>query len=195
MKIIGLTGGIGSGKSTVANMFRKLGIAIYIADDEAKKIMHTPEIKQKVISLLGEDAYLNNKLNRAYIASNVFKSKELLNSLNEIVHPAVAKDFKDWAKVQKSDYVIKEAAILFENEGYKNCDFTILVTANKKLRLKRILKRDNTTVEDVIERMQNQWPDSEKVKLADFVITNNEGLSNLKRQVYQIHEKLMKLSI
>lgn len=195
MKIIGLTGGIGSGKSTVANMFRELGIAIYIADDEAKKIMHTSKIKQQVISLLGENTYVDNKLNSAYIASKVFKNKKLLNSLNEIVHPAVAKDFKDWVKGQKSAYVIKEAAILFENEGYRKCDFNILVTADKKLRLKRILKRDNTNEEDVKERMQNQWPDAEKVKLADFVITNNEGLTNLKKQVYQIHEKLMKLSI
>tara|TARA_E500000318_G_C3495585_1_gene186261 strand:- start:54 stop:641 length:588 start_codon:yes stop_codon:yes gene_type:complete len=194
MKVIGLTGGIGSGKSTVANMFKELGVPVYIADDEAKKIMLTNKVKNKIISLLGENSYLDNRINKTFIASKVFNNKELLEKLNKIVHPAVALDFLEWSKKQKGPYVIKEAAVLFENEGYKKCDLTILVVADEKTRIQRVLKRDSTTESKIKERIENQWPDSKKLKLADFIIKNNEGLPNLKSQVYKIHEKLINLS-
>lgn len=194
MKVIGLTGGIGSGKSTVAKMFKELGVPVYIADDEAKKIMLTTKVKHKIKSLLGENSYLDNRLNRTFIASKVFNNKELLEKLNKIVHPAVALDFLEWKKKQKGAYVIKEAAVLFENEGYKKCDFTILVVADEKIRIQRVLMRDSTTECKIKERIENQWPDSKKRKLADFIIKNNEGLPNLSRQVYKIHEKLINLS-
>ncbi len=193
MKIIGLTGGIGSGKSTVARLFQELGVPVYIADDEAKKLMLHKEIKQKIINLLGEDAYIEETLNKTYIASRVFQDNNLLTQLNQIVHPAVAQHFSEWLKEQKGIYVIKEAAILFENGGYENCNKTILVKADKNIRLQRVLKRDKTNIDDIKARMKNQWPDSKKEKLADFIITNNEGIKQLKTMVQAIHEKLNKL--
>lgn len=193
MKIIGLTGGIGSGKSTVARLFQELGIPVYIADDEAKKLMLQKEIREKIINLLGEDAYINKTLNKKYIASKVFQDSDLLTQLNQIVHPAVAQHFSQWLKEQKGIYVIKEAAILFENGGYKNCDKTILVKADKNTRLQRVLKRDKTSIDDIEARMKNQWPDSKKEKLADFIIANNEGIKELKCRVQIIHEILKKL--
>jgi dephospho-CoA kinase len=193
MKIIGLTGGIGSGKSTVARLFQDIGIAVYIADDEAKKIMHQKKVKQKIIQLLGEQAFNDNNLDKKYIASRVFQDKNLLDELNAIVHPAVAQHFAEWIKKQKGIYVIKEAAILFENGGYKNCDKTILVKAEKSTRLNRVLKRDETTIKDIEARMSHQWSDSKKEKLADFIVTNNEGILELKSQVQAIHDYLMKL--
>jgi len=192
MKIIGLTGGIGSGKSTVARMFGELGIAVYIADDAAKKIMHQKEIKEKIILLLGEEAFVENKLNKKFIANKVFQDNALLEQLNAIVHPVVAIHFSEWVQSQKGPYVIKEAAILFENGGYKQCDHTILVKANKNLRLKRVLNRDKSTVSEVEARMKNQWADAKKEKLADFVIENNQGIHELKQQVKFIHHKLVK---
>lgn len=193
MKIIGLTGGIGSGKSTVANLFYDLGIAIYIADDEAKKLMHQTQLKQKLIQLLGKQAFKNKKLNRKYISLKVFNDESLLADLNAIVHPAVAQHFSEWLQQQKGCYVIKEAAILFENGGYKNCDKTILVKADKDIRFKRVLNRNQTTLKEIEARMKNQWPDSEKEKLADFIIQNNEGISELKSNVQIIHENLIKM--
>lgn len=193
MKIIGLTGGIGSGKSTVAKLFQELGIHVYIADDEAKKLMLQKEIRQKIINLLGEDAYIDKTLNKKYIASKVFQDSDFLTQLNKIVHPAVAQHFSQWLKEQKGAYVIKEAAILFENGGYKNCDQTILVKADKSTRLQRVLKRDKSTIDDIEARMKNQWPDSKKERLADFIIINNNGMEQLKSSVQAIHEKLNKL--
>lgn len=192
MKIIGLTGGIGSGKSTVAKMFHKLGIAIYIADEEAKKLMQGEAIKMKIMDLLGAKSFVGNELDKKYIATKVFNDSDLLKQLNAIVHPAVAQHFSEWVQNQKGVYVIKEAAILFENGGYQQCDKNILVKANKNLRLHRVLKRDHSTAEDIEARMANQWPDSQKEKLADFVIENNQGLQELKLQVEAIHHKLVK---
>lgn len=190
MKVVGLTGGIGSGKSTVAKIFMQLGIAVYIADDEAKLLMNEDEsVKKEVIALLGMDSYIDGELNRAYIASIVFKDKQKLNQLTSIIHPAVAKHFDSWKKEQEGDYVLKEAAILFENEGYKQCDYTILVSAPIETRIQRVLKRDNTTREDILSRMNNQWEDAQKILLADFVIYN-EDLEATKDQVYKIHKKI-----
>ncbi|WP_378187221.1 dephospho-CoA kinase [Aquimarina sp. W85] len=191
MKIVGLTGGIGSGKSTVAKMFENLGVPVYIADIEAKKIMHKDaSVKHQVISLLGVNAYLDDSLNTGYIASKVFENKELLTKLNAIVHPAVALDFENWKKKQKTNYIIKEVAILFEKGAQKDCDYTILVTAPKKLRIQRILDRDRTTVEEIEQRMNNQWEDSKKIPLADFIITN-VALKEVEKQVLELHQKFM----
>jgi dephospho-CoA kinase len=193
MKVIGLTGGIGSGKTTVANMFKKLGVPVYIADDEAKKLMHSDSVKEKVIDLFGEEAYIDNELNRKYISSFVFKDKKLLEKLNHIVHPEVGKHFDDWLKKQMGIYVIKEAAILFENGNYKQCDKTILVISDEQKRIARVVQRDNTTNEKVVNIIENQWTDNQKIKLADFVIENNSDLESLKVKVYTIHEELIKL--
>ncbi|MFH6770174.1 dephospho-CoA kinase [Gaetbulibacter aquiaggeris] len=191
MKIVGLTGGIGSGKTTVANMFRALGISIYIADEEAKKLMASSKIiKRKLIVLFGEEAYVNDALNKPYIANTIFKNRVLLEKMNAIIHPRVASHFKKWLLKQKSPYVIKEAAILFENEGYKQCDIIITVTAPKELKIKRLLSRDNMTLEKIEAIMNNQWNDEKKIKLSDYVIVNTK-LENTRKQVIKIHEEII----
>ncbi len=190
MKIIGLTGGIGSGKSTVAKMFNALGVPVYIADKEAKELMNTDDrVKNQVIRLLGKDAYINGELNRPYIADIVFKHKSKLEDLNAIVHPAVANHFNNWKNKQTSDYVIKEAAILYENEGYKLCDYTILVLAPLEIRIQRVLERDQLTREQVLSRANNQWDDSKKIPLADFII-HNIDLEETENQVNIIHAEM-----
>lgn len=193
-KVVGLTGGIGSGKSTVAKMFEKLGVPVYIADDEAKKLMNKDMgIRKKIIRLLGEDAYANKELNRPYIADIVFNETSKLEKLNTIVHPAVAQHFDSWKSLQDSIYVIKEAAILFENEGHKQCDYTILVSAPSEIRINRVLKRDDSTQAQVRSRMNNQWEDTKKIPLADFVIYNID-FKDTEKQVFRIHKAISSLS-
>lgn len=193
MKIIGLTGGIGSGKTTVANFFKEFNIPIYIADVEAKALMNRSKvIKRKLIALFGDNAYVDNKLNRPFLAQKIFNDKELLQKMNAIVHPKVASHFKRWLKKQNAPYVIKEVAILFENGSYKQCDYVITVVADQDERIKRVIKRDNSSKEKVLAIIKNQMLDSEKLKLTDFVIENN-NLETSKKQVNVLHEKLLKL--
>lgn len=191
MKIIGLTGGIGSGKSTIAKLFQELGVPVYIADVEAKKLMLTDKLREKIVELLGPKSYTEEELNREYISSLVFKDKSLLEKLNGIVHPAVKNHFLDWAKThQHSPYVIKEAAILFENGGYKSCDETILVTAPERIRINRVMARDKVSEKEVRRRINNQWTDEKKIKLADHVIENID-LEKTKKEVRKIHVKVL----
>ncbi|WP_344929572.1 dephospho-CoA kinase [Aquimarina addita] len=191
MKVVGLTGGIGSGKSTIANMFSKLGVPVYIADDEAKKIMNEDEtVKNEISKLLGEESYIEGKLNRPFVATAVFNKKSLLTALNSIVHPAVKLHFDNWKHKQKAPYVIKEVAILFENGGHKQYDYTILVTAPKEIRIQRVLQRDHITREQILARMNNQWEDSKKVPLANYVLKNDK-LEDIWLQVNKIHNILM----
>lgn len=191
MKIIGLTGGIGSGKTTVAKMFSELGVPIYIADIEAKKLTNSSKaIRRKLIKLLGEESYSEEGLNRAFVAEKIFNDKGLLNSVNEIIHPKVAAHFKKWVLKQNFPYVIKEAAILFENGSYKECDTVILVTAPKPIRIKRILERDKTTEADIQQRTDNQWNDEDKIQLADIVV-NNIDLETTKKRIAEIHKALL----
>ena len=192
MIIVGLTGGIGSGKTTVANFFKKLGVPVYIADVEAKKLMNKSKVLQrKIKKLFGDEAYEDGKLNRPFVASKIFNNEALLQQMNAIVHPKVGKHFKKWAEKQNSPYVIKEAAILFENNSYIHCDFIITVIVDKKIRMQRILERDNTTKAKVKAIMDNQWKDEEKVKLSNFVITNNK-LKDTENQVLEVHNELLK---
>ncbi|MBK5213706.1 MAG: dephospho-CoA kinase [Flavobacteriaceae bacterium] len=191
MKIIGLTGGIGSGKTTVARMFSELGVPVYIADLEAKKLTDTSKvIRRKLIALLGEETYNGPKLNRKFVADKIFNDKELLEVVNAIIHPKVAAHFKKWVAKQITPYVIKEAAILFENSGYKNCDLVILVTAPKQVRLARVMARDNASKTDIEKRMDNQWSDAEKQKLADLIIENLD-LQTTQEKVEVIHQSLI----
>ena len=191
MKVVGLTGGIGSGKSTIAKFFKNLGVPVYIADIEAKKLMLNQDIREKIIDLLGKRAYNADELDRKFIADIVFNDPILLDKLNAIVHPAVAKNFEVWAQNQESDYVIKEAAILFENGGNKYCDLTILVTAPERERIMRVMKRDNVKESEVKARIDMQWSDEKKIPLADFVIYNNE-LSESEKTVEKIHRKILR---
>lgn len=190
MKIVGLTGGIGSGKTTVANMFNALGIPIYIADEEAKKLMTSSKIiKRKLIELFGTKAFINGKLNKSFISDTIFRDKLFLTKMNAIIHPVVANHFKKWVLKQHAPYVIKEAAILFENDGYKQCDLIIIVTAPKELKIKRLLSREHMTVEKIEAIMNNQWSDAEKVKRSQYVIVNSE-LENTRQQVAKIHQQI-----
>ncbi|WP_055443524.1 dephospho-CoA kinase [Lacinutrix himadriensis] len=192
MKIVGLTGGIGSGKTTVAKEFKKLGVPIYIADDEAKKLMNRSKvIRRKLIALFGEDAYKNDELNRPYLAKIIFNDQSLLQKMNAIVHPKVASHFKRWLKKQDAPYVIKEVAILFENGSYKQCDYIITVTATIETRIARLLKRDETTVSKIEAIMKNQWQDEDKIALSQFVI-QNDILENTVIQVQKTHNQLLK---
>ncbi|KAA3622033.1 MAG: dephospho-CoA kinase [Flavobacterium sp.] len=190
MKIIGLTGGIGSGKTTVAKMFSELGVPVYIADIEAKKLSNRSKvIRRKLIELLGQEAYIDNRLNRTFVAEKIFNDTELLKAVNAIIHPKVASHFKRWLKKQQGPYVIKEAAILFENGGYKQCDKTILIVAPKALRIERLLSRDQSSKAEIEARMSNQWSDSEKKKLADIII-ENITLEATRKRVLEVHKNL-----
>lgn len=192
MIVVGLTGGIGSGKTTVAKQFMVLGIPVYIADEEAKKLMNTSQvIKRKLIQLFGNEAYVNDRLNKPFIANIIFNDKSYLEKMNAIVHPQVATHFKKWVLKQNAPYVIKEVAILFENDGYKQCDYVITVTAPKNIRIERLLERDATTKDKIEAIMKNQWSDEEKIKLSDYVIANID-LENTKRQVHKIHKEILK---
>lgn len=172
-KIIGLTGGIGSGKTTVAKYFENFGIPIYIADDEARKIMQSLEIIMAVQDIFGDTVVQNEKLNREELAKIVFSDPEKLEKLNGIVHPAVKKHFEHWLLQHKNvPYVIYEAAILFESGSYQNCDLIITVTAPVETRIQRILERDNTTRELILKRMDAQWTDEKRIPKSDFVIEN-----------------------
>ena len=193
MKIIGLTGGIGSGKSTVLALFKALGAVAYVADIEAKKLMNSDAaLRNEIIKLFGEKAYENGELNRSYISSIVFNNEEKLNALNALVHPKVREDFQHFIKTQKADFVIYEAAILFESGSNQFCDYIITVIADFNHKIERIMKRDGVSEAQVLERMKNQSADDFKVKKSDFVIRNNH-LDDTKKQVLTIFELLKKL--
>lgn len=187
MKTIGLTGGIGSGKTTVARMFEEYGIPIYIADTEAKNLMHTScEIRSELQQLLGENVYVDEQLDRKFMADKIFNDKHLLEKVNNIIHPRVEAHFQEWKKKQNAPYCIKEVAILFENGSYKRCDKTILVVADEEERIARVMKRDGVKREKVLERMKNQWSDAKKIPLADYII-NNQSLNAIKKEVKNLH--------
>lgn len=193
MLSVGISGGIGSGKTLVCTIFQILGVSIYNSDLKAKKIMETnQQVKKEIIKLLGEESYLNNlTLNRKYIAKKVFNQKELLSKLNDIVHPAVRQDAEIWSEnlPQDSSYYLRESAILFETGIYKQLNLNILVIAPEKLRMQRIKNRDGLSDEDITLRIKNQWDDEQKLKLTDFVIIN-DGKNFLIPQILKIHRTL-----
>ena len=191
MKTVGITGGIGSGKSTIASFFNsEFNIPVYYADAEAKALMHTEALKEKIISLFGAEAYQAQKLNRKFISELVFKDEHLLEQLNKIVHPAVGEHFKQWKEAQHAPYVLKEAAILFENGTAQSCDAIILITAPEEVRIQRVLKRDETSIAAIKDRMNKQWSDAKKIPLADFLIENID-LEESKKQARKIHLQLL----
>ena len=190
-KIIGLTGGIGSGKSTVAFMFKKLGVPIYISDVEAKLLMeNSKEIQNSLIQLFGEKTYLDGCLNRTFIASKVFNDSDLLSKLNAIVHPAVKTHFDYWLSEKKSIYVIKEVAILFETNSQSNFDYIISVVAPIDKRVQRVMKRGGKSEEEVRTIINNQFSDVEKIQQSDFVIYNN-SISETKANVDNLHQQIL----
>lgn len=187
---VGLTGGIGSGKTTVARIFESFGVPVYYSDDWAKYLMnHDPELKDKIISLFGVESYVNNELNRGHIASVVFSDKDKLQSLNKVVHPVVRNHFDEWCAKQDSPFVIKEAAILIESGAYKNVDKIIVVSASEKERIRRVVARDSANADQVLNRMRNQLSEEERLDHADFVI-NNEGDVMLIPQIKEVFETI-----
>ncbi|UXP33805.1 dephospho-CoA kinase [Reichenbachiella agarivorans] len=192
MKKIGVTGGIGSGKSTVCEIFRSLGIPTYDADTRAKALMNeNPLIKTQIIAAFGEEAYQDGVLNRAYLADQVFTKGENTQVLNSIVHPAVGKDFEAWASEQNSPYVIKEAALLIESGSYQSLDALINVTSPMEIRIARIKKRDSFRSEEEIKGIINkQLSDEERNRIADYILHNDEQ-QLLIPQVLALHEKFL----
>jgi dephospho-CoA kinase len=191
---IGLTGGIGSGKSTVAKIFELLGIPVYYADTASKVLYHTnTTLIEAIKSHFGEDLYEGQQLNRAKLASLVFGNEEKLQLLNSLVHPLTIQDAENWMAKQTAPYLIKEAALLFEAGSAAGLDYIIGVHAPKHIRLKRVMDRDNSTRNDVLNRMQRQIDETIKMRLCDFVINNDE--QNLViPQVMQVHQTIMQLS-
>ncbi|MDF2517389.1 MAG: dephospho-CoA kinase [Sphingobacterium sp.] len=189
---IGITGGIGSGKTFICRLFEALGIPVYNADEEAKKLMNTDvRIKEKLIAQFGAATYKDGLLDRAFLANMVFSDKDKLELLNSIVHPIVIQEAKDWAERQTTRYSLKEAALLFESGSYKELDYTILVTAPMDIRIQRVIERDDATEQQVRERINKQLSDEEKLQLADFVIVN-DGITPLLPQVWKLHQKFLK---
>ena len=193
MKIIGLTGGIGSGKSKIMSVFSTYGIPCYESDIRAKWLMQRDaELKSRIKSFFGDQIYENDQFNQRKLAKLVFADKGKLEALNSLVHPRVKMDFKSFVSQQDTPYIIKETAILFETGGEKDCDATILVTAPEKLRLQRVLNREKISSMDLKARINNQWSDSRKILLADYIINNIDWDKTLKK-IDEIHQKLLVL--
>jgi len=189
---IGLTGGIGSGKTTVAKIFETLGVPVYYADDVAKQLMQEDNVlKQSIINIFGKDSYTTDgKLNRSYLSSTVFSNPHQLERLNAIVHPATIQHAEQWMQQQQAPYVIKEAALIFESGSQSILDYVIGVYAPQALRIQRTIKRDNIDKDKVLQRMQNQIDENIKMRLCDRVIQNDDQHS-LMQQVLMVHETLM----
>ncbi|NGM62272.1 dephospho-CoA kinase [Sphingobacterium sp. SGG-5] len=189
---VGITGGIGTGKSFVSKVFKTLGVPFYDADVEAKLVMtKNEEVRQALVHSFGPDTYFDDgQVNRGYLSGIVFNDPEKLTLLNSIVHPAVIQASVDWSNKQTAPYILKEAALLYESGSYKNLDYTILVTAPEELRIQRVMQRDGAEREDVLRRMARQMPEEEKLQYADFLI-HNDGVLPLLPQVLAIHNNLI----
>ncbi len=189
--MIGLTGGIGAGKTTVADVFAAMGIPVFNADQAAKELMqNSPEIKEQLIKQFGDKVYEAGILNKSYLASVVFSDPYQLELLNAIVHPVTIQAAWDWAKVQTTPYVIKEAALLFESNAVEGLDYVIGVTAPLAIRKQRVMARDQCTLEEVEKRMRNQISDTIKMRLCDQVIVN-DNVQLIIPQVLKIHEIIL----
>lgn len=192
-KIIGITGGIGSGKSTVSDFIAEKGFPVYNSDFWAKELVNIEQdLKHKIIELLGKNAYNENGMyNRKFVADKVFENEELLLKLNQIIHPAVKIHFENWIKKQSAEFVFKETALLFELKLNESCDQSILVTAEKNLRIKRVMDRDKRTYREIKDIIDKQMSDPEKIKLADFVIYNNGTIEELKNNTQKVLDVIL----
>ena len=193
--ILGITGGIGVGKSYVSRVFRELGIPCYNSDNKARTLMESDQdLVNAIRGLFGDEAYNESgQLNRGWIGKQVFANEALLDQLNSIVHPAVGKDFDAWILDQDSPYLIKEAAILIESGAYKQVDKLLVVTADEAVRIERVMQRDGVEKEAVLARMSKQMPQEEKLEHADFIIHNNPE-DKLLPQVLRVHEALLEMA-
>lgn len=191
---IGITGGIGSGKSTVADIFNVLGIPVYRSDDASKRLMvEDKELKKNIIESFGEESYINGILNRKYLAAQVFNDSQKIALLNSFVHPATINDARQWMEKQHTSYIIKEAALIFESGSEKFLEYVIGVKSPVDLRVSRAMKRDSVTREQVEARMKLQMDEDEKIKRCDFIIINDEQ-QMLIPQVLLLHERFLKES-
>ncbi len=195
MLTVGITGGIGSGKSTVCRIFSMLDVPVFNADDEARKLQNeNADVKAAIISLFGKEIYTKDGLNRKAVAEKVFADKNLLEQLNKIIHPATVAAFGEWKKnISDTPYCLKEAAILFETGIASSLDKVIVVTAPEEIRINRIISRDKVSREQIIARIKNQMSDEEKISRADFVIVNDEKQAIIP-QIMKVHEALLNLS-
>lgn len=174
MKVVGITGGIGSGKSTVSAVLLEMGYPVYNADDRAKGLLNSSaDLKSAITAKFGDDIYVDGKLNRAALAAQVFNDREKLAKLNALVHPAVAKDFQAWRSAQTGSVAFKEAAILFESGADKGVDEVVLVSAPQEVRVSRVMARDGVTADEVKARIANQWSEERKRDLADHEVVND----------------------
>lgn len=190
---VGITGGIGSGKSTVCRVLSMLSVPVYYSDPEARRLMETdPGLTARIRELFGDEAYTSGKLNSGHISDIVFNNQTRLAELNAAVHPAVARDFERWAAERSAPYVIEESAILFESGAADRMDYTVAVTAPEALRIERVVRRDGVPAETVRRRIASQMPESERIARADFVLVSDEE-HMLIPQVMELHEKLCSL--
>ncbi len=194
-KIIGITGGIGSGKTTVSEVIAQAGYPVYYSDVRAKTIVNdNVPLKQNLMALLGESTYdESGNYNRKYVAEKVFNNQELLQKLNTLIHPAVKVDFENWVQQQATPFVFKETALLFELKLHESCFKSILVTADDNCRLKRVMDRDGKTYREVQAIMLKQMPEKEKLKLADYIIYNNDSLENLLAEATRVLKEIERL--
>lgn len=195
-KIIGLTGGIGSGKTTVAKFIQEMGFPVYFSDDRAKDIVNDDEVlKNNIKELLGEEAYDENGFyNKKYVSEIVFNNDETRLQLNALIHPAVKIDFENWVASQKTEFVFKETALLFELNLNESCYKSVLVTADDNIRIKRVMDRDQKTYREIEAVIDKQMPEKDKIKRADFVIYNNDGIDELKAATEKMMVKLKEVS-
>lgn len=195
-KIIGLTGGIGSGKTTVAEFIEELGFPVYYSDDRAKEIVNDDEVlKNKIKELLGEEAYDENGFyNRKYVSEIVFNNDETRLKLNALIHPAVKIDFESWVYKQQAEFIFKETALLFELNLNESCYKSVLVTADDNIRIKRVMDRDQKTYREIEAIIDKQMPEKDKIKRADFVIYNNDGIDGLKAATEKMMFNLKEVS-
>ncbi|AFR35063.1 dephospho-CoA kinase [Riemerella anatipestifer] len=191
-KIIGLTGGIGSGKSTAAHFIEKMGYPVYYSDARAKAIVNDNlTLKNAIINLLGKEAYTTDGIyNRKWVAEQIFDNKDLLEKLNQIIHPVVKQDFETWVNQQNIEFVFKETALLFELGLYQSCYQSVLVTSEDNLRIKRVMDRDQKTYREVENIIKQQMPEKDKIKLADFIIYNNGTLEELEQNTVTVITQL-----
>tara|TARA_B100000900_G_C20413917_1_gene648052 strand:- start:168 stop:755 length:588 start_codon:yes stop_codon:yes gene_type:complete len=189
---IGLTGGIGVGKSSASIFFNKLNIPVYNSDNRAKWLMnHDSTLKDKLISEFGSASYSDGKVNRTYLSNLVFKDSDKLKLINSFVHPYVKSDFEQWILKINAPYVVKEAAILIESGAYKQVDYVLLIQSSLENRLKRVSERDGVNNDDILKRINNQMPEDDKQKLADFVILNDSNLEALELKVNAFHKQIL----
>jgi dephospho-CoA kinase len=193
MKHIGLTGGIGSGKTTVSKILVKNGIPVYDSDSNAKLIMNSSnQIKKLIINHFGKLSYTNNKLNNKYISKIIFNNPVEMNRINSLIHPFVHDNFNKWKNNFSSKYVIFESAIIFETGSYEKFDFNILVLSDIEKRIKRVINRDFSSEDDVLTRIKSQWIDDKKIPFADYVIKNNKSFKSLENNVLMMIDTLNK---